>query len=511
LGLQHWVRFYADEAEIEAAQESLYQLNKPAAKQMMIYHYSATSGNTAGHHNLRTSFVNEYAAMGYPEQCRNVSISNGSGVGLGLEYLPGQQIVSYYYRSFAVDLDGNVWAEPNGENTRIFQGLYDTAAPFDEVTENIYVSNTLPYDAAPGGFRNTLRQIDETDTGGYGDIIAPYDNHCFIPVISSLDIENTNNPYFDVNSNVNSIQTPFDKLYYPQENQGHVDITEESLNWFKHEVFNYAPQFDSEPIAFTDEDIEYTYQVEYSDLNEWNNIELIEVQKPEWLSFNTETNILQGTPVNEDVGEYNVSFTISDGLDETTQQFLLTVNNINDTPVLINQIQDTTVYTGFDFSYTFAENIFYDEDEADNLTYSAELIDGTALPIWLSFISEARTFFGSPQEVGIHEIRVVATDNSGASVYSDFTITVNQTATFVETNSNNLLIYPNPCKDQFYINIEGSENSLVVISDVNGKIIQKIITTEKVNLINTTYYAKGLYFISITNKNLVLIQKIIVQ
>jgi hypothetical protein len=105
LGVQHWLRFYAETADVAGAQDALQTLQGPAAKQMLNYYYTATSGNTAGHHSLYTSFYNEINTMGFPQQTRIVAIGNGSGYGNGQPYSPGQQTIDYRYRSFLVDLD----------------------------------------------------------------------------------------------------------------------------------------------------------------------------------------------------------------------------------------------------------------------------------------------------------------------------------------------------------------------------------------------------------------------
>jgi len=213
LGLQHWVRFFADEAEVQGAIEAKAKLNSFAARQMLNYHFTATSGNTANPNSLKPAFYNEIDALGFPQQTRIVSIINGSGYGQTQPFQPGEQVIYYRYRNWKVDLDGHVWAVPNQSLTKIFQGLYDTALPFDEVTEDIYVNNTLPFDGAAGGSASTFADIDATNTGGYGDIIAYYNDHCFIPTISSLALENTTDPLYNVDANINNIVTPFDKIY----------------------------------------------------------------------------------------------------------------------------------------------------------------------------------------------------------------------------------------------------------------------------------------------------------
>ncbi len=417
LGLQHWVRFFADEGEVGGAQDAKVSLSGPAAKQMLIYHYTATSGNTANSNGLFTSFYNELNAMGFPEQTRIVAIANGSGYSANQGFDAGDQVVDYTYRSFAVDIDGNIWAVPNQTYQRIFQGGLNKVWPLSDSYESIYVNNTLPYDGAPGGKRNTFLELDETDTGGYGDIVALHDSHSFIPTISSMCVQNTNDPYFNINDNINTLITPFDKLYYPHENQDHVAITPESYLWFYHEVINFAPQFTSIPVTSVNEDENYTYTLSATDENEWNVLSYEIIEKPSWLNFNATTGEFSGTPLNEDVGTHNVSVKVKDELDETIQNFTITVANINDAPVITSTAIDEATEDEI-YSYLFTAS---DEDPTnDVLTLSA-----VNIPSWLSFNATNGLLFGMPsnEDVGTHNVTLRVNDGT-IDVDQTFTITV---------------------------------------------------------------------------------------
>ncbi len=412
LGLQHWLRFFAEEAEQEEAIANLEQINTVASRQMMIYHYLSTDGTIAGQDNLRTDFVNELEAMGYPES-RIIAIINGSGTAAGQGFNAEEQIVEYYLRSFTVDLDGDIYASPNQTSAQIFRGLYDTALPFDEVTEDIFVSNTLPYDGAPGGRTNSMQLLDETDTGGYGDIIAYHNNHCFIPAISACALGNTTNPYFNIEANLVSLQTPFDKLYYPTENQNHVEITPESYDWFYKEIFNYFPTFTNTAPANATEDVNYTYMPTVSDENEWNNLTISVLSKPEWLSFNGTT--LGGTPTNAEVGSHEVTLQVSDGLDETLYTFSITVENQNDEP----EFTSTPIIEATeDSEYQYIIEIMDIDPTNDNLT-----ISGINTPDWLSL--DGTLLYGTPtnSHVGYHNVTLSLSDGYDVVVQT-FTIYV---------------------------------------------------------------------------------------
>ncbi len=236
LGLQHWVRFFADEGKSEDAQRALDALDAPAAQQMLIYHYTSTYTGQFPNPSYY-DFYSEINQMGFPTQCRRVAIIDGSGYGNGQPYGPGAQLIYYHYNSFLVDIVGDVWALPdeNGSN-RIFHGIIDILGPwYDE--ETITYQYTLPLDGAPGGETNTLEQMDNIDPG-HGDIVAMYKNHCFIPTISSLALNNVYDPYYNVDANRGNFSTPFDAIYYPKDNQMHMNIDQEAKQWFLQEITN---------------------------------------------------------------------------------------------------------------------------------------------------------------------------------------------------------------------------------------------------------------------------------
>lgn len=103
-------------------------------------------------------------------------------------------------------------------------------------------------------------------------------------------------------------------------------------------------------------------------------------------------------------------------------------NPINQAPIVANQIADQAATAQTVFSFQIAANAFTDPD-ADALTYSATLADGSALPSWLTFDGTTRTFSGSPpvDSVGAVSVRVSASDGSLAA-FDDFTITINAPA-----------------------------------------------------------------------------------
>ncbi|MFP4413521.1 putative Ig domain-containing protein, partial [Coleofasciculus sp.] len=96
----------------------------------------------------------------------------------------------------------------------------------------------------------------------------------------------------------------------------------------------------------------------------------------------------------------------------------------NNDPLLVTAIADQTVEAEDSFSLDITNN-FTDAD-GDNLTYSATLADGNALPSWLTFDSQTGTFSGTPDsgdETSLN-ILVTASDGQGGTQTDGFELDI---------------------------------------------------------------------------------------
>ena len=232
LGLQYWINFFSGQSSDAAA--FLAILNRPAARQMLLYHYTSPAGTTGQADPLRATLASDLAGIGnYPTMTRRVAIANGSGTGQNQGFLPGDEVIRWEYSSALVAITGDVWAVPNLSSHQIFNGSIRIL--FSTTTQNVTVSGTQPWDGAPGGSRASFAELD-TVPAPYGDIVALHPSHCFIPTVSSLDLA-TGDPFFDIAGTPDLLSlSPFDALYYPTANQEHVEITPENAAWVKQEI-----------------------------------------------------------------------------------------------------------------------------------------------------------------------------------------------------------------------------------------------------------------------------------
>ena len=233
LGIQYWINFFSSQSA--SAATFLAELNRPAARQMLVYHYTDPAGNTGQADPLRGSFATDLAAVGsWPTQPRLVAIANGSDNGTGEPFAAGAQIIQWNYSDLVTGITGNVWAVPNVTSTKIFDGkirvLFITTA-----SQAVTVNSTQPYDNAPGGWRASMAQLDSV-VAPYGDIVALYPNHCFIPTVSAL-AYGTSDLFHSIAADPNPVaNTPFDAIYSQSANQEHVAITPQNAAWIRSEV-----------------------------------------------------------------------------------------------------------------------------------------------------------------------------------------------------------------------------------------------------------------------------------
>jgi len=134
----------------------------------------------------------------------------------------------------------------------------------------------------------------------------------------------------------------------------------------------------------------------------------------------------------------------------TSEDFTVTINDINDAPTLVTALTDQSNAEDAAFSFTIPSGTFNDED-GDTITYTATLSDGNALPSWLSLDGSTGVFTGTPlnDDVGVINVTVTASDGT-LSVTDSFALTVVNTndaptaislsATAIDENSSGTII-----------------------------------------------------------------------
>ena len=149
---------------------------------------------------------------------------------------------------------------------------------------------------------------------------------------------------------------------------------------------------------------------------------------PAWLTIDPATGVLSGIPANADVGGLTLTVTAADDAGASVSAtFQLTVGNVNDAPVVVTPISDSSTAEDAAFSYDVSTS-FADDDgiHGDSLTFSAVQSNGAPLPAWLTIDAATGVLSGTPAngDVGAITINVIATDDAGSSTSAAFQLTV---------------------------------------------------------------------------------------
>ncbi|MCR9182041.1 MAG: T9SS type A sorting domain-containing protein [Flavobacteriaceae bacterium] len=260
IGFQHLLNYIAFGPVGDVAFQDLVNglLRNPAASQMLLDHldghllpgdpveFDPTIVLPTGAPNFRTDFQNELDALGYPQDTRNIAISNGSGSG-ETTGTPGMNVIDWTF-----------YPDGPGGSTRALIELYFTPPAsqtirVSRIRSQIQIvvwitvdeseafamspASSAGLDSAPGG------QFDiaglAAGAGNNPILIEFLDNlnidaFDFIPTLSSLAITTTNDWYAPVNESDINV---FDAFYIPDSNEQHVTLTQENVDFARDEIF----------------------------------------------------------------------------------------------------------------------------------------------------------------------------------------------------------------------------------------------------------------------------------
>ncbi len=250
ISFQYLINYFAkdqDNAEAQLVVDNV--LNSPAAKEMLIDHYSGhlLSGSDfeqdpnlllpVGAPNFRDAFQTELDNLGFPLEVRNVTMINGSGQGI-MTGTPGMQMINT-----TIDLGSGVTADivlhftpEAGETNNVtnfaayFVGI--PIASFEADAEAFGFTDGL--DSSPGGkgdITSGLEGIDNPIIIAFLEALEQ-DEYSFIPTFSALAIDSENDWYALPNID----NSPFVNTYIPTENEEHVTITQENADFALEEI-----------------------------------------------------------------------------------------------------------------------------------------------------------------------------------------------------------------------------------------------------------------------------------
>jgi uncharacterized membrane protein len=186
-------------------------------------------------------------------------------------------------------------------------------------------------------------------------------------------------------------------------------------------VFNSQPKITTENNITAFEDIYYTVDYEFEDIDIANVGQSVTFSNfstnAKWLTFDETTGILSGTATNDDVGEYWVNISIYDTIDSDFTNFTLTVINVNDAPIIITN--DTISINEDEFYEVYYEALDVDTPQ-NNLNWFM-----SSNASWLEFDQKSAILSGLPENNDLGEFWVNISVNDGEYIdFSNFTLEV---------------------------------------------------------------------------------------
>jgi hypothetical protein len=138
---------------------------------------------------------------------------------------------------------------------------------------------------------------------------------------------------------------------------------------------------------------------------------------PAWLTWDPKRLVLEGMPLQPDVGKLQLALIATDLQGASSQiSFTLVTTMLNRAPVLFQAPAMIGWQIGVQNEFQIPANLFTDPNEGDVLRYQLTLADGSQLPTWMRFDPLTNTLSGMPSfEALLKPIRlkVTASDPGG--------------------------------------------------------------------------------------------------
>jgi hypothetical protein len=224
------------------------------------------------------------------------------------------------------------------------------------------------------------------------------------------------------------------------------------------DILNTAPTISSTAVTTVESGTAYSYSLVAAD-TDGDTLTMSAANLPAWLTFDSAAGSLSGTPAVSDAGDTAVTLTVSDGTDDITQAFTITVTlpvAVNNAAV-ITSTGVTSATVGEAYSYTLAAT------DADTLTMSATI---PGVLSWLTFDDATGILSGIPATGDVAATEITLTVNDGTEdTMQTFTISV---ADAVEEITVDVISFENASETYTFGDFEGGAAVVIANPYVTG-------------------------------------------
>jgi hypothetical protein len=561
--LQYLVNYlgygYPDIDELKATVNGL--LRSKAAQQMLVDHLDAhgnsmplTPHGAPGYHN---EFQHRLDSIGYPQETRNVSMINGSGIRNIFPDIDGNAV----YPDYTVmegDIDaGTVLGIVNtrlkikakfmpsaGQTSEILNARAQTQALF-WITVDTYTADAEQdlssdgADTAPGGLFDVIGLLNDFEIGPeYEDLLQDAFSNVnagvfnFIPVTSSMALNNQPDYYYQFNLGAGDIpwddtlitnpETPFVNWYMPDDNQAHCMLTPDNVAFALCEII----EPDYELTVTTPDEIEICqgqsfntninfqvtlgcFQIAHFEVTGNPTGSIADLNNSELTQDGTLTLHCENFPP----GNYTLFVTPNGETDKAVEITVI----VNET---LSDLTGTTEYSlDGETTYYQADSLIVDEGADINLKLPIDLNVGTVEwfdPSGISWGSQPLIEDIQFQSIEDGVWTVIITSISNCNVFNvptsiDFKVIVKNPLSIKEYGMDNITVYPNPIQDVFTIDGITNKGSIhVKIFDYNGQLVKSKTYNSKESItFDMQNFSSGNYQIIIEMEGKTILKEII--
>jgi len=198
---------------------------------------------------------------------------------------------------------------------------------------------------------------------------------------------------------------------------------QDSLNTFSLSVSNVndAPVISGTPTTTIAEDVVYSFTPTVTDIDSGDSQTFTITNKPSWATFNTTRGTLSGTPSNDDVGSTaGIVITVNDSNNThaSLASFELTVTNVNDAPIAMNDI--LSIPASSDDLYIL--NVLINDSDVDGDLLTVDVADADIGSVSIAenkLVYQADDYF-----IGTVNVTYSINDGNGASDSAQLTLTI---------------------------------------------------------------------------------------
>lgn len=268
---------------------------------------------------------------------------------------------------------------------------------------------------------------------------------------------------------------------------------------------NRTPVITSTPKVQADDYRLYSYTIVATDPDN-DEVTFTPLSLPSWATFNAGSGLLSGTPRYFDIGTFGVSIKASDGYEDTTQSFSISVANTNDKPFFVSQ-PDTFIRLYNQYTYSIEVD---DVDEDDELAVSV-----VTIPSWLTYFDQAGILIGRPTDSDLGKALAAFEVSDGKAVTEQvFYITVAPYTGIGDADQNSsIIVYPNPATTSFSILSPRDNLRSLQLFDLNGQSVyyREFSTCIREVQINESVLPPGIYFYRVVTPSAAFNGKIIME